>query len=480
MNEFPFDEGLQLEVFRAVLDSPAHLSQTPAEAFTDPLLTRICQLSQRYLRDYRMSPTATHLKHLLSASMNGDTLPRAAKIVDDVFSLPPHPFPLDALLSFLRFSEIQRLTSDLTDALESNKTGLFDRSDAFEILHRADQIYRMEAVDTADEPGVLENIEGRVYDRCLDQPESIPTLYPELDRRTRGGAARGTLNLLLGATGHGKSVWMLNFAVGAVAAGYKVLYVTIEMSRDQLLERADRRIGGLTWEELRYHPAASVAKLQEATRRYSRGGVLKVKYMSAPTVAVVREHMRTCELQGCKFDMVVVDYGDLMTPLSFQYAERRHHVEAVYVELRELSLSENVAVWSPSQVNREGAKRKSQNMTHIAEGWGKNWIADLVLVASDGPGDEIHLTGDKVREGQKGWTLRYHADFSRMILREDRERPEVKKEEQEGESDGETRRREERPVRQLSPQEQERILRQERERFENRNVDEEPGSEAGE
>lgn len=69
----------------------------------------------------------------------------------------------------------------------------------------------------------------------------FPTGFGELDRVLGGGAVRGSLVLVGGAPGIGKSTLLLQFC-GNIGAGEKILYVTGEESRSQLKMRA-RRLG---------------------------------------------------------------------------------------------------------------------------------------------------------------------------------------------------------------------------------------------
>lgn len=69
----------------------------------------------------------------------------------------------------------------------------------------------------------------------------FPTGFGEFDRVLGGGAVRGSLVLVGGAPGIGKSTLLLQFC-GNVGTGEKILYVTGEESKSQLKMRA-RRLG---------------------------------------------------------------------------------------------------------------------------------------------------------------------------------------------------------------------------------------------
>lgn len=80
--------------------------------------------------------------------------------------------------------------------------------------------------------------------------ERLPTGMQELDRVLGGGALRGSVNLIGGEPGIGKSTLMLQLSASLAALGERVLYATAEESPEQVAGRA-RRTGSV-------HPLISV------------------------------------------------------------------------------------------------------------------------------------------------------------------------------------------------------------------------------
>ncbi len=68
----------------------------------------------------------------------------------------------------------------------------------------------------------------------------VPTGLDELDRVLGGGLVPGSVSLLGGEPGMGKSTLLLQVAGAAAAAGRRVLYVTAEEGRAQVRQRAER------------------------------------------------------------------------------------------------------------------------------------------------------------------------------------------------------------------------------------------------
>src|SRR5713101_8271504 len=89
----------------------------------------------------------------------------------------------------------------------------------------------------APPPVALASIEAAAHDR-------LATGMAELDRVLGGGLVRGSVVLLAGEPGAGKSTLCLQAAAGLEAKGLRVLLVCGEESVDQVAARA-RRIGGI-------------------------------------------------------------------------------------------------------------------------------------------------------------------------------------------------------------------------------------------
>jgi DNA repair protein RadA/Sms len=90
---------------------------------------------------------------------------------------------------------------------------------------------------TAAAPVALAGIEAAAHHR-------LPTGLAELDRVLGGGLVRGSVVLLAGEPGAGKSTLCLQAAAGLEATGLRVLLVCGEESVDQVAARA-RRVGGV-------------------------------------------------------------------------------------------------------------------------------------------------------------------------------------------------------------------------------------------
>ena len=89
-------------------------------------------------------------------------------------------------------------------------------------------------------PVLVRQVARSITDISTEQSAAEPTRIAELDRVLGGGLVPGSVTLLGGEPGIGKSTLLLQAAAEVARAGKKCLYVTAEESAEQVRLRADR------------------------------------------------------------------------------------------------------------------------------------------------------------------------------------------------------------------------------------------------
>jgi replicative DNA helicase len=95
---------------------------------------------------------------------------------------------------------------------------------------------------------------------------------------------------------------------------------------------------------------------------------------------------------GKDFDMVVVDYGDILRDTS-NSREVRHALGNIYEDLRGLAGEFDVPIWTASQANRSALDEDVIEATKVAESYQKVMTADFVVSLSRKVEDKIGNTG---------------------------------------------------------------------------------------
>ena len=88
------------------------------------------------------------------------------------------------------------------------------------------------------------------------------------------------------------------------------------------------------------------------------------------------------KIRGFEPDMIIVDYGDLIRPISSRKDEKRHQLETIYEELRGLAQICECPVWTASQTNRSGLNAEVITMESISEAFNKCFVADFIFSVS--------------------------------------------------------------------------------------------------
>lgn len=162
--------------------------------------------------------------------------------------------------------------------------------------------------------------------------------YDTIDYMLGGGWDNGTLNILMGETNSGKSLWIQNLAVKAANAGKNVLYITLEMTVKKVMKRfgamrlripinqyddlsqdtdfIKRKIDDL-YNDPSYITGASGDSMFEGSSH--KIGKIFTKFWAAGTATVedFDSLIEKIEIKkGVKIDMVVVDYITLISPIK--------------------------------------------------------------------------------------------------------------------------------------------------------------------
>jgi replicative DNA helicase len=114
-----------------------------------------------------------------------------------------------------------------------------------------------------------------------------------------------------------------------------------------------------------------------------KSGKLRIKYMPAQSnVNQIRAYLKELEIQtGMKTDFIMVDYLDLVMPVSAKVSPSDLFVKDKYVseELRNLAKEFNILMITASQLNRSAVEEIEFDHSHISGGISKINTADNVF-----------------------------------------------------------------------------------------------------
>jgi KaiC/GvpD/RAD55 family RecA-like ATPase len=216
--------------------------------------------------------------------------------------------------------------------------------------------------------------------RIKDKNGQISTGWKAIDDKLYGGFNRGELNIWAGGSGAGKSLFLANLGVNYALAGLNVLYLTLELSEDLVCMRIDSMTTGIATREIFKNLDDVEMKVKVIGKK---SGQMQVKYMpSGKTANDIRAYLKEYEVKlGRKIDVLLVDYMDLLMPLSKKISAENLFVKDKYVseELRNLAVEKNCVFVTAAQLNRGAVEEVEFDHSHISGGLSKIQTADNVF-----------------------------------------------------------------------------------------------------
>jgi len=212
------------------------------------------------------------------------------------------------------------------------------------------------------------------------QSGAVSTGWKGIDQKLYGGLNRGEITIFAGGSGAGKSLFLQNFGVNWSLAGLNVVYVSLELS-EQLISM---RLDGMVSEYAARDIMKNIDDVDLKVRmKGKKAGKFRVKYMpSGVTTNDLRAFLREYEIQsGVKVDALLVDYLDLMMPISGKVSAENTFIKDKFVseELRNLAQERDMLLVTASQLNRSAVEEIEFDHHHIAGGISKIQTADNVV-----------------------------------------------------------------------------------------------------
>ena len=168
----------------------------------------------------------------------------------------------------------------------------------------------------------------------------------------------------------------VNFAL----AGLNVIYFTFELSEELVGMRVDSMVTGVSTRDV-FKSLDDVEMKVKLTGR--KAGGMQIKYMpSGKNCNDLRSYLKEYEVKtGKKPDILLVDYLDLMMPLSVKVSPSDLFVKDKYVseELRNLAMESQTVVVTAAQLNRAAVEEIEFDHSHISGGLSKIQTADNVI-----------------------------------------------------------------------------------------------------
>ena len=213
-----------------------------------------------------------------------------------------------------------------------------------------------------------------------DNGGQVSTGWPALDKVLYGGFSRGQLNIFAGGSGSGKSLVMMNMALNWVQQGLSGVYISLELSEELCTLRTTAMLSSMGTKDIRKDLDTATMKVNLVGKKSGR---YQIKAMPAQSnINDIRAYLKEVQIQtGMRVDFVMVDYLDLLMPVSAKVSPNDLFVKDKYVseELRNLADELNILLVTASQLNRSAVEEIEFDHSHISGGISKINTADNVF-----------------------------------------------------------------------------------------------------
>jgi KaiC/GvpD/RAD55 family RecA-like ATPase len=271
---------------------------------------------------------------------------------------------------FSRRNELERAILKAADLLEAG-----DYDPVEKLIKDAVQISLNKDMGT----DYFESPRTRI-DKYFNSGGQVSTGWPTMDKILYGGMSRGELNIFAGGSGSGKSLVMMNIALNWLQAGLSGVYITLELSEELTSLRTDAMLTGMGTKDIRKDIDTTELKVRMVSKK---AGQYRVKSFPAQSnINAIRSYLKEVQIQtNIKVDFVMVDYLDLLMPVSIKVNPNDQFIKDKYVseELRNLAKELNVLFVTASQLNRSAVEEIEFDHSHIAGGISKINTADNVF-----------------------------------------------------------------------------------------------------
>ena len=344
---------------------------------TDPdVFVRVNSIVQPYMFNRKYREAVEFLKDHAGKYASIPTLEQLEAVngiklkpVEDVHESHMNWF-MDEFETFCRHKALEKAILDSTDLLEQHDYG------SVEAL-----IKEASGVGLVSDFGLeyYENPKERLQ-WIKEQAGGISTGWKKFDQKLFGGLNRGELTVFAGGSGAGKSLFLQNLGVNWSQAGLNTVYLSLELSEQLSSMRIDAMVSEYATRDVMKNMDDVHLKVM---MKGKGAGKFRIKQMSNGINANdIRSFIREYEIQtGIKVDCLLVDYLDLMMPISGKVSPSDLFIKDKYVseELRNLAVELNILLVTASQLNRGAVEEIEFDHSHIVGGISKIQTADNVI-----------------------------------------------------------------------------------------------------
>lgn len=429
-----FDQAFQEQLAAHYLRDDIFVSSVGAlvlpEYFDNETLSAIIAINAAYLTRYQATCTLNTFVQVAKRAIDQKKVKVAdmqefQRLLGVVWRDPlaNRQYVIDRIVEFARLKALSNGLLTLADALDTE-----DESKIGKALTNIEEAKAIGSVDAKVAHSYKRQLQDRLSHRAIMATSGmgggITTGCKELDSQLLpwNGFGRKELSILMAPPKSGKTAGLIHFGKQAALAGKNVFYASCEVSEEIIGARLDSSISGIPFKQLNQRSVEVEANVEAWLRANPNQGEFEIQAFPVGTLKVsdLRRILKKYEAKGILFDMIIVDYGDIMCPET-HHKDMRHGITEIFRGLRALASDFNAAVLTATQTNREGSKKAGKFVTDgtdVAEDYEKVRVADVLITINrsqmDKDNGEMVLYFSEMRNAESGLRMRYATDLSCM------------------------------------------------------------------
>ena len=352
------------------------------EYFSDSSERVVYKRIAEFMNKYNSRPTreAIGIEIESSTNLSEEEHKRSMELVRAL--VEPEPVTMDWLLesteAFCQERAVFNAVMDsiaILDGKDKNRT----KNSIPEILSEALGV----SFDSHIGHDFIEDFESR-YDYYHRVEEKIAFDLELLNKITRGGLSRKSLNIILAGTGVGKTLAMCHFAAANLAMGKNVLYITMEMAEEKIAERIDANLLNIASEDLQQMPKDLYVNKIARLKTKTQGKLIIKEYPTASAHAGHFRHLLNELNLKRNFvpDIIYIDYLNICCSSRIKPGANVNsytYIKSIAEELRGLAVEKNLPIVSATQTTRSGYSNSDPGLEDTSESFGLPATADFMI-----------------------------------------------------------------------------------------------------
>ena len=418
----PISSKIDLDFFEAVLlynalTDPEYLSSiisyTDQSYFNDKNIGRVIKQISNFFLERGTLPSVAEIKARLVAEEDKKALTE----IKVRLSTLEGPFNKDELIQnterFFKERHVYKTIINIAEKISDQNLNIE------EVLVEFETAYNISLKENLGH-WYFEDIDKHIKE-LIAVYNPIPTGWKFFDDKTEGGLFPKTLTVFAGQVNVGKSIVLGNISTNMLLADKNVLLISLEMSEFMYAKRISTQLTQIPHNDLKTFTEELKEQIQHIQKNINSNLVIKEYPPKTVTVRQIDNYITKLHHKGFKPDIVVVDYINLIQPIS-KNLNSYESVKEIAEQLRALAFKYKIPIVSATQLNRGAFNTASPGMEGISESIGLAATCDVICSLWQEDEDSelgiINMGMQKNRFGPNFGSAAFKCNYNTLTLKE--------------------------------------------------------------